>query len=403
MKTVIILGEEYWFARDYENFKTIGADKLIKKIKEENKDLRIVFLDSPRNIINEIKKYDNVIGIFLFHDVFSDSFVDRKTIKEMKGFFSNLEEKIYLYPGVEKTMLFGSKGYYKTLIDEMPYASLPYSDVLEIKNYQGESDEGKIKDLLIEKSKKLFETFDKIVIKKGYSYEGKQVKVLPKSILDNMELFREKLDGLNFKKFFGQGGNAIKWEKGVDRYYILQGYNRIVKKRTNEYRVFILNGLVKYIAWGDNLPNLCSEDESYKEKYNLNNLVTPEREGELSRTFQSIDRLNNFNRELLVEVLRFTKKVYNDFKPKFWSSKIGMEHPILFRVDVSYAEDDIFQDEHSIELDGRKIRLYVNELEIDPTSFFYNHTVCQKNKEISSEYLEEKMGEYINEHLKKIK
>lgn len=394
MKTVIILGEEYWFARHYDTLRTLEASSLIEKIKENLNDINIVFLDNPRNIINEIKKYKDVVGLFLFHDIFSDSFVDKKMMKEMKGFINNLD--IYVYPGVEKTLLFGSKGYYKML---MPYASLPHSDVLEIKNYQGESDENRIKDLLIEKSKKLFKKFDKIVIKKGYSYEGKQVKVFSKNILENIKLFRDKLEGLNYKKFFGQGGNAIKWEKGMDRYYILQGYNKVVTKRINEFRVFFFDGLAKYIAWGTGLLNLCVEDVDYREMYSyeMNN-----RQGELGSNYQSIDKLNKIDKNLLTEVLRFAKKVYQDFKPKFWNNELDLDNPILFRIDVSFAVDDIFQDEHSIELDGQKIRLYVNELEIDPTNFFYNKTICQRNKEITSSYLEETMGKLINKHIKKL-
>lgn len=401
MKTIIILGEEFWFPYKYEKYNTIGAENLKNKILEKNKDINIVILNSPRNIINEIEKYDNLIGVFLFHDVFSDSFVDNKSIYEMKNFFDNLEKKIYLYPGVNKTLLFGSKKYYKTLIEEIPYSSLPHSDVLEFKNYQGNKDEKIIKNNLIKKMKILFEKFDKIVVKKGFSYEGKQVKIFKKQILNDKEELNKKLDSLNFKKFFNVGGNAIKWEKNMDRYYILQGFNRKIKNNNlNEFRVFFLNGKAKYISWGDQIPNLCTDDSLDNYTYSLDDFENM-RDGDIGKSERSVNSLNNVNKNLMIQVLRFAKRVYQDFKPKFWSNRFNITDPIIFRVDVSFAVDPIFQDEYSINIEGfdEKVRLYVNELEIDPTNFFYNYTMCKKDNTITSNYLEELVANYINIHI----
>lgn len=52
-----------------------------------------------------------------------------------------------------------------------------------------------------------------------------------------------------------------------------------------------------------------------------------------------------------------------------------MNPPILLRLDVSYAIDN-----HAINIDGfdSKVRLYINEIEIDPTNYFYNNIVCKK-------------------------
>ena len=30
-------------------------------------------------------------------------------------------------------------------------------------------------------------------------------------------------------KFFGKKGDAKKWETNIDRYYIIQGYNKVIK------------------------------------------------------------------------------------------------------------------------------------------------------------------------------
>ena len=59
-------------------------------------------------------------------------------------------------------------------------------------------------------------------------------------------------------------------------------------------------------------------------------------------------------------------------------------------------------DKYSINIEGMdsKVRLYVNELEIDPTNYFFNNTVCKKNKIITSEYLEKIFGNLINNYIK---
>ena len=63
----------------------------------------------------------------------------------------------------------------------------------------------------------------------------------------------EKAKTLNYKKFFGIGSNAIYQDIGVNRYYIIQGFNKIVTKRQNEVRVFFHNGVAKYTATSSRL------------------------------------------------------------------------------------------------------------------------------------------------------
>ena len=59
--------------------------------------------------------------------------------------------------------------------------------------------------------------FDKIIIKKGYSYEGKQVQFITKDIIKSKKKFMEKIRKLDNKKYFGVKTNASKWEIGIDR------------------------------------------------------------------------------------------------------------------------------------------------------------------------------------------
>ena len=104
------------------------------------------------------------------------------------------------------------------------------------------------------------------------------------------------------------------------------------------------------------------------------------------------------NKSLLIEVLRFAKKTYAEFLPLFWKYD---DKPILLRLDISYATDNKFLDKHAIEVDGfnTKVRLYVNEIEIDPTNYFYNNLLCKKNKDINNKYLQELFGNVINKYI----
>jgi hypothetical protein len=217
---------------------------------------------------------------------------------------------------------------------------------------------------------KLFKIFQKIVIKKGYSYEAKQVKIFNRDNIVDFYDFRHKVRTLNYKEFWGKKINAINMDKGIDRYYIIQGFNKIVTKRKNEYRVFFHNGRAKYIAHGDKIPNYCLT--------------------------------NKENSDLLVKIIKFAKKLFKDYIKIVWTQD---RLPILFRIDVSYAIDPEFQDEYSIKIDGfdTPVRIYANELEIDPTSFFYNRFICTNDETFTSQKIQENLAKYLNKYIKSLK
>ena len=163
------------------------------------------------------------------------------------------------------------------------------------------------------------------------------------------------------------------------------------------------------MAWADNVPNQCTVDvekttENSEFNYRAKDTVNDKGYKILNTKMENIDILNSFNPSLGTEILRFAKKVYNDFLKYFWKNK-PTENPIMFRIDISYAEDKRFLDEHSIDVDGfeNKIRLYVNEMEIDPTNYFYNNILCKKEKDINAKNIQIHMGKLINNYIKKIK
>ena len=372
MKNIIILGEEYWFNKPDTKF--TEATHLLKSLEthRDKKTYNYVIIQNPNELITTINRLEivNIKAIFLFQDVLSDSYLNKKTILEMKEYINDLKSKgIYIYPPPEVIDNFGSKKYNLTLNQKLPWGSLPHTEVYYAPNYDPK-DENKIYTILYKNVEKLWKIFKKVVIKKGYSYEGKQVQIFNKETIPNFFEFRKKAQKLNFKKFWGVQTSSIKIDKGITRYYIIQGFNKIVSKRQNEYRVFFHNGRAKFIAKGDNIPNTCIKDEIKK--------------------------------PLEKEVIKFAKKMFKEYIPLFWNLP---RLPILFRVDVSYATDPEFQDKYSINIDGfnTPVRLYANELEIDPTSFFYNPFICKLDPDFNSKEIQRNMAKYITKYIREIK
>ena len=165
------------------------------------------------------------------------------------------------------------------------------------------------------------------------------------------------------------GSNAIYQDIGVNRYYIIQGFNEIVTKRQNEIRVFFHNGVAKYTSTGTKLPNSCIADH----------------------------KMNPLHNEMVI----FAKKLFKDYMPYIWKEK---RYPIIFRIDVSYAVDSSFIDKYAVKIDGfnTPVRIYANELEIDPTSYFYNNFSCTSDSSFNSQKIQENMGKYINKYIKLI-
>jgi len=305
-------------------------------------------------------------AIFLFQDVLSDANLNNKTILQMKNYLNKLSNQIYIYPGVEITDTFGSKKYYETLVKKIPWSSLPHSRVLSFPNYKSYTNDYKIKKIIWKNVQSLWKIFDKVVVKKGYSYEGKQVVFLDKNEIKNYGDFTKKFGKMNFKKFWGKITNSRKLDNGITRYYILQGFNEIVTKRENEYRIFFINGIASYIGKGSKLPNICISDA--------------------------------WKNPLEKEILKFAAKLYLNYIPMIWKNKLP---PILFRIDVSYAIEPQFQDKYSIKINDKLIRIYTNEMEIDPTSYFYNNFQCN-DKNFTSENIQKIFANSINNYISKL-
>ena len=358
MKNIIILGEEYWFYEEKPKYSK--APYLLNSLEfhRDKEKYNYIILENPGKLIETIDKIgiNTIKAIFLFQDVLSDSYLNKKSILEMKNYLFNLKkEGIFLYPHPEVTDIFGSKKYNLTLSQKLPWAQLPHTKIYYVHNYDPQKDENKIFTGLYKNVEELWKIFKKVVVKKGYSYEGKQVKIFNKELIPDFYEFRKKARKLNYKYFWGVKTTSTDIDKGITRFYIIQGFNKIVNKKQNEYRVFFHNGKPKFIANGDDIPNTCIVDGNKK--------------------------------PLEKAIIDFSIKLYKEYIPLFWKSK---RLPILFRIDVSYAVDSEFQDEYSINVEGfeNPIRFYANELEIDPTSFFYNQFNCEGDKNFTSKNIQ---------------
>jgi hypothetical protein len=405
-KFVIIVGEEYWFKQKMDNHKIDDSYYLFNSIRK-NKIYNYIILKTPRNFIKYVEKigFNKIEYVFLFQDVISDSYLNNVKLDYIINYCKKMEKRgIYFYPGTDITNLFASKRYYQILIDKMKYAALPHTEVLKVGKFNGKEDIEYTILKLYQICKNMLNKFDKIVIKKGYSYNEIQVLILNRKIVNNKDLFLKNIKKLDCKKFFGEKTNANKWEIGIDRYYIIQGFNKVVTKAKNEYRIFFINGKATYVSWEDDLPNQCISDIkniTNKFVYDIKD-VDDSKISLLNKNVPSLYKLEKFDTELAKDIIRFSKKVYNDFLKYFWINKIT-EHPIVFRIDVSWAEDNIFLDRYSTKLvkQNKIVRLYVNELEIDPTHYFYNSILCKTNNNINSQYIQEEIGKSIVDYINK--
>ena len=93
-KYIIIIGEEYWFDVKYEHKmrkkifeETYEKSKhLLKILRNNDSKYEYKILNGPKNLVNNVEEidYDNIRAIFFFHDVFSDSILNNKNIREIK-------------------------------------------------------------------------------------------------------------------------------------------------------------------------------------------------------------------------------------------------------------------------------------------------------------------------------
>lgn len=135
-----------------------------------------------------------------------------------------------------------------------------------------------------------------------------------------------------------------------DLIIIIQPYNSIVANRETEYRMWYLNSkFVGYFCFG-----IVKNDEGKVVKL-LNNI--------------KYDDTNEIHKHLLDLADKIYKFINNEVKKILNKPDFKL---LALRIDMSYATDDIFQDEYSVMIDGKNYRFYCNELENIDGTFYLN-------------------------------
>ena len=90
-KTIIILGEQYWFDDVVEKIQ--GSKYITKYVLNKNdKRFNYVLLKNPGELIETINrvKPENIRALFLFQDTLTDSYLNNKKIVGMKRYLLDL-------------------------------------------------------------------------------------------------------------------------------------------------------------------------------------------------------------------------------------------------------------------------------------------------------------------------
>ena len=166
-------------------------------------------------------------------------------------------------------------------------------------------------------------------------------------------------------KVFKLYDKYLKYDKR-DLVIIIQPYNSIVANRETEYRMWYLNSkFVGYFCFG----------------------IVKNEEGKVVKLIYNVkyDNSNKIHKHLL----DLAEKIYNFINNEVKKILNKPDFKLLaLRIDMSYATDDIFQDEYSVILDGKKYRFYCNELENIDGTFYLNLPILDPKTNKKYEALE---------------
>jgi len=348
--------------------------QLKRKLEEKGYKVILFKSDYPKEIndILDKQKIDLIINFEDYYIRYSRHFHSNLNLADAYKFYQLLEEKnIKIYPPPRFHIYTNSKEYALELYKHTKFV-LPHSKTFLLKYYENNdnTDNKKEKTKIEEHINKLSKICVYTLIKVSYSADmvdiffiknnDKSDIKLPLAITNNVININE-LD-----KVFKLYDKYLKFDKR-DLIIIIQPYNSIVANRETEYRMWYLNSkFVGYFCFG-----IVKNEEGkvvkliYNVKYDNSNKIH-------KHLLDLADKIYNFiNNEV--------KKILN--KPDF---KL-----LALRIDMSYATDDIFQDEYSVILeDGKKYRFYCNELENIDGTFYLNLPILDPKTNKKYEALE---------------
>lgn len=343
-------------------------DKLTKKIEELGYDVILLKEDFPNEVkkINRDRKIDVILDFSEIYARFA-----KETRKEM-----NLEETIKLYIDCEKNgtkiypptkshNLIVSKKYMLALNNENKII-LPHGKAYLLKpendNSSSSIHNNVIWDEISDHLYGLKNMFDYSIIKVGYSGELVDIFFVnnnDKEIGKDEIIYRFPSDQIISLKELEKVKNLYNKyveEEGVELVVIIQPFNEIVADRHNEYRLWYLDG--KFVG------------------YFCHGIIKDKETGSIKKIDNIKYDKNDQIHKSLVELGDYVYKFINkEMKKELNDDNFEL---LATRIDLSYAVDDKYFDEHVMEIENKKYRFYCNEIENLSGTYYLNIPIIDK-------------------------
>lgn len=313
MKVLLLVLERYSFHKSLW---------ITKHLSELAPTLKTITVRTYAKVLPLIEKHkSNLYGVYFFQDLITDSYLFNFTIGEMLTYMKQLEDTgIKVFPNLQLTNWVSSKAYMADLPTKFNF---PHTHTLIL------SPETDVMPQLTEILKTL--PVPKIIIKKGYSYEAMSIAKLTMPISPTK--LARLISKMDWIENYDETINMKHYEKGCDRIYIVQPWNRVITKHKKEYRLFFVDGKpMDFFSHGYGIEHTCLHEKEDMHSHHLKKL----------------------GQEVLDEFIK-------PFSPHL---------PAVVRIDMSYTKDPKLQDKYSVQTPTGLVRYGVNEIEIQPTFFF---------------------------------
>ena len=374
MSRLCIIQYNKYNLQERDKYPRIFFYKQLKRKLEEKGYKVILFKSDYPKEINDIlnkQKIDLIINFEDYYIRYSRHFHSNLNLADAYKFYEILEEKnIKIYPPPRFHIYTNSKEYALELYKHTEFV-LPHSKTFLLKyddnndNNDNKNEKRKIEEHIDISSK----ICDYTLIKVSYSADMVDIFFIKNNNKSNIKLplaITNNVININeLDKVFKLYDKYLKYDKR-DLVIIIQPYNSIVANRETEYRMWYLNSkFVGYFCFG-----IVKNEEGKVVKliYNVK--------------YDNSNKIHKYLLDLAEKIYNFinneVKKILN--KPDF---KL-----LALRIDMSYATDEIFQDEYSVILDGKKYRFYCTELENLDGTFYLNLPILDPKTHKKYEALE---------------
>ena len=328
-KNIVIIVSEHI------SFKSHGGGYIIRDLLVDGLTFcgyETIFIDDPKEFFTIVNKnICRISFIFVFQSIMDIGWLYDKNIIDMYTMFDRLKDfEIGRYPKNIPSLFFNSKVYYKMMEDHYPQFAMPKSQTVFYPVWD---------EIFYEEyEKKILTRLDELkelghntaVLKKGFSGEKHGRRFI--RLTGEIEEYKKVIKSLEYTDDMDMYTKNGPYDKGGFRIVIIQPFNKVIARRENEYKMWYLN-------------------KKFTGMYHVG-----------SKTI-----LYHHDTPLFNKLKSFGDDVVNVFVKDLCG-----EIPDILRVDVSWVTKESLLTDNIIEIDGQKRRLYLNEIEIQPTFFFKN-------------------------------